>query len=235
MRGIFTANDLPQPVPRYGPVYADRPMLASGETKFSGEPVAVVVADTEDAADTAARLVRIDFEELPAVLSIDAALDADAPLVQDAALRPNDRARAHEHAAAVAVRLGRRRPRSPADLVVENDYAFPMVTHFAIEPHAFLAAPDANGVTVWSPTQHPYVLQRVIAAALELADRESPDRCAGPGRRVRRQGLAESRAADGMARAPPRAASAARADARRNVSGRPPRVGAHSCANRLPQ
>ena len=43
-----------------------------------------------------------------------------------------------------------------------------MVTHFAIEPHAFLAAPDANGVTVWSPTQHPYVLQRVVAAALKL-------------------------------------------------------------------
>ena len=54
-----------------------------------------------------------------------------------------------------------------ADLVIENDYAFPMVTHFAIEPHAFLAAPDANGVTIWSPTQHPYVLQRVVAAALQ--------------------------------------------------------------------
>jgi CO/xanthine dehydrogenase Mo-binding subunit len=41
-----------------------------------------------------------------------------------------------------------------------------MVTHFAIEPHAFLAAPDANGVTIWSPTQHPFVLQCVVAAAL---------------------------------------------------------------------
>jgi CO/xanthine dehydrogenase Mo-binding subunit len=41
-----------------------------------------------------------------------------------------------------------------------------MVTHFAIEPHAFLAAPDANGVTIWSPTQHPYVLQRVVASVL---------------------------------------------------------------------
>src|SRR5262245_26896755 len=61
VRGIFTAQDLPQPVPRFGPVYADRPLLASGETKFSGEPVAVVLAETEDAADTAARFVRIDY------------------------------------------------------------------------------------------------------------------------------------------------------------------------------
>ena len=44
-----------------------------------------------------------------------------------------------------------------------------MVTHFAIEPHAFLAAPDSNGgIVVWTPTQHPYVLQRVVAAALDL-------------------------------------------------------------------
>ena len=41
-----------------------------------------------------------------------------------------------------------------------------MVTHFAIEPHGFLAAPDAEGVTIWSPIQHPYILQRVVASAL---------------------------------------------------------------------
>ncbi len=168
VRGIFTAADLPQPVPRYGPVYADRPMLASGETQFSGEPVVAVVADSSDAAETAARRVRIDFEELPAVLSIDAALDSSAPLVQDAALRPND-ALAHTNTLQQWQfgwgDVDRATPE--ADLIVEHDYAFPMVTHFAIEPHAFLAAPDANGVTVWSPTQHPYVLQRVIAAALQ--------------------------------------------------------------------
>ncbi len=53
-----------------------------------------------------------------------------------------------------------------ADCVVERDYEFPMVTHFAIEPHAYLAAPDGGGVAVWSPMQHPFILQRVVAAAL---------------------------------------------------------------------
>ena len=62
VRGVFTAHDLPQPVPRYGPVFADRPMLAVAETKFSGEPVAAVVAETKDAASRAAKLVRIDIE-----------------------------------------------------------------------------------------------------------------------------------------------------------------------------
>jgi CO/xanthine dehydrogenase Mo-binding subunit len=166
VRGIFTIDDVPKPVTRYGPVYADRPMLASGETKFSGEPVAVIVAETADAADTAARLLRIEYEELPAVLSIDAALDAHAPLVQDPALRAGDPLAQTNTLHQWQFGWGDVDGAS-ADLIVEHDYAFPMVTHFAIEPHAFLAAPDANGVTVWSPTQHPYVLQRVVAAALQ--------------------------------------------------------------------
>lgn len=153
---VYTVRDLPQPIPRYGPARADRPLLAVDETKFSGEPLAVVVADTKDSAVEAASLVRVDVAELPAVLSIEEALDPASPRVQDGVSNTlqewqfgwGDTARAQ------------------ADLVIEHDYAFPMVTHFAIEPHAFLAAPDANGVTVWSPTQHPYVLQRVVASTL---------------------------------------------------------------------
>ncbi len=166
VRGIFTARDLPQPVPRYGPIHADRPMLAVTETKYSGEPVAVVVADTEDAARRAATLVRVDVEELPAVLSVETSLDAEAPLVQEPALRPNDPLARTNTLQQWQFGWGDV-DQAAADIVIANDYTFPMVTHFAIEPHAFLAAADANGVTIWSPTQHPYVLQRVVAAALK--------------------------------------------------------------------
>jgi CO/xanthine dehydrogenase Mo-binding subunit len=165
VRCIMTAADLPQPVPRYGPVREDRPLLAVGETKFFGEPVAAVAAETEDAAAAAAALIRVDHEELPAVLSVDAALDPAAPLVQDPSLRANDPLAQtnilHEW------QFGWGDPGdAQADCIVENDYSFPMVTHFAIEPHGFLAAPDREGVTIWSPIQHPYILQRVVASAL---------------------------------------------------------------------
>ena len=78
VRGIFTAKDLSRPVPRFGPVYADRPLLAVGDTKFSGEPVAAIAADTEAAAGRAVREVRVEHEELPAVLSVEAALGSDS-------------------------------------------------------------------------------------------------------------------------------------------------------------
>ena len=86
----MTAADLPQPMPRFGPQRRDRPVLAVGETKYHGEPVAAVAAETRDAAEEAAGLVRVECEELPAVHTLAAALAADAPLVQDPALRPDD-------------------------------------------------------------------------------------------------------------------------------------------------
>jgi CO/xanthine dehydrogenase Mo-binding subunit len=55
-----------------------------------------------------------------------------------------------------------------ADVVVAHAYTFPMVTHFAIEPHACIAAPDGDGIAVWSTIQHPNWLQKVIAQVLRL-------------------------------------------------------------------
>ena len=54
---VMTAADLPQPVPRFGPTFQDRPVLAVGETKYHGEPVAAVAAETKDAAEAASRVI----------------------------------------------------------------------------------------------------------------------------------------------------------------------------------
>ncbi len=167
VRLVVSAADLPQPVARFGPQFEDRPILAVGETKYHGEPVAAVAAETKDAAEEAARLVRIEYEELPAVFSLEAALDPAAPLVQDPALRPGDPLAGtnvlREH------RVGWEEIEAArADLVVEHTYEFPMVTHFAIEPHAFMAAPDGDGIAVWSSIQHPNWLQKVLAKILGL-------------------------------------------------------------------
>ena len=164
VRCVLTAGDLPHPMPRYGPAYKDRPVLADGETKFFGEPVAAIAAETEDAARAAAAAVTVEYEELPAVITVQQALDPAAPLVQDPAIRV-EKDLSHTNVLH-EWRFGWGDVGVGADCVIENDYTFPMVTHFAIEPHAFLAAPDAEGVTIWSAIQHPYVLQRVVASAL---------------------------------------------------------------------
>jgi CO/xanthine dehydrogenase Mo-binding subunit len=169
VRLVFTAADLPDPMPRFGPQLRDRPVIAIGETKFHGDPVAAVAADTKDAAEAAAALVRVAYDELPAVSTIAGATAEHAPLVQDPTLRPDDPLartnvlREHRYgwgdvAAAEA----------SVDHVVEGTYRFPMVTQFAIEPHTFMAAPDGDGIAVWSAIQHPNWLQRVIASLLQM-------------------------------------------------------------------
>ncbi len=169
VRMVMTAADLPHPIHRFGPQFRDRPVLAEGETHFHGEPIAAVAAETLDAAEEAATLVRVQYDELPAVFTVDGALAPDAPLVQDPALRPDDPLartnvlREHRYGwgdvAAAA---------SEADLVIEGTYTFPMVTQFAIEPHGFAAAPDGDGIAIWSSIQHPNWLQRVIADVVDL-------------------------------------------------------------------
>jgi len=169
VRLVLTAADLPDPMPRFGPQWQDRPVLAIGETHYHGEPVAAIAADTLDAAEEAAGLVHVEFEELPAVFTVARALAPDAPLVQDPSLRPGDPLattnvlREHHYGWGDVDSVA-----ADAEVVVEGTYAFPMVTQFAIEPHAFIAAPDGDGIAIWSSIQHPSWLQRVIAGLLGL-------------------------------------------------------------------
>ena len=164
---IITAQDLPTPVPRFGPVYKDRPVLAVGETKYHGEPVAAVAAESKEAAELAVSLVRVEYETLPAVFSVAGALAPDAPLVQDPRLRAGD------PLGATNILKERRYgwgdvDFAKADLVVENSYSFPMVTHFAIEPHGFMALIEKDGLKIWSPVQRPFLLQRIMAELFDL-------------------------------------------------------------------
>ena len=168
VRLVMTADDLPQPVPRYGPQYQDRPVLAVGETKYHGEPVAAVAADTKDAAEEAARLVEVEYEELPGVYDVAQALAGDAPLVREPELRPEDDPRRESNVLTTRVFEWGDVEAAEADIVIDQTYSFPMITHFAIEPHGFVAAPHEDGIAIWSTIQHPYLLQKLMARLLGL-------------------------------------------------------------------
>ena len=169
VRIILTPEDLPHPMPRFGPQFQDRPVLAVDTVNYHGEPVAAVAAETKEAAEEAATLVRVEYEVLPEVHSIEAALSPDAPLVQDPSLRPGEPF-AHTNVK-TEVNFGWgdiAAAEGAADYVIEREYEFPMVTHFAIEPHAFMAEPDGDELRVWSTIQHPFQLQKTLARLLDM-------------------------------------------------------------------
>jgi CO/xanthine dehydrogenase Mo-binding subunit len=164
---VVSADDLPQPVPRFGVSHQDRPVLATGTVNYHGEPIVAVVAETIDQAQAAARAVRIEYRELPGVYDLDAALAPDARLVQDPSIRPKD-PRCDSNVLETALYTWGELP-AQADLVVENTYSFPMVTHFPIEPGGTVVVPvEGGGLEIYSPVQHPYLLQQTIASIWKL-------------------------------------------------------------------
>ncbi len=85
-----------------------------------------------------------------------------------------------------------------ADLVIDETYSFPMITHFAIEPHAFAAAPVEDGIAIWSTIQHPYLLQKMMAEAAGSAPGQGARVRARSRRWLRRQAEHQARAAGGL-------------------------------------
>ena len=181
------------------------------------------------------RLVRVEYEELPAVFTIAAALDPAAPLVQDPALRPDDPARRHERPPRAPRRLGRRRRGDRPTSSSRTRYTFPMVTHFAIEPHAFMAAPGRR---------RDRRLELDPAPQLAPEDHRQDPR---PAARPRSGSSPRTRAAASAASSTPSTsrsspswpsaagpAGAPRPDPRGDVPGGPPRGGRGPRPDRLP-
>ena len=164
---IVSAADLPDPMPRFGPFVPDQPVIATETVNFYGEPIAAVVAETEDAAAYGASLVEVDYEELPGVYTVEQALAPGAPLVQDPSIRQENEYKNSNIYYEWKYGWGDTE-KAESDLIVEDEFNFPMTVHFAIEPHVFIGAPEEDGVVVYSTVQHPFLVQRELARVLQL-------------------------------------------------------------------
>ena len=78
---VLTANDVPYNA--FGLIEHDQPVICGDVVRFAGDKVAVVVAETEAAAETGAAQVVVQYEDLPAVTDARDALAPDAPLVHE--------------------------------------------------------------------------------------------------------------------------------------------------------
>src|SRR3989344_3491483 len=68
---IFTAKDFQEN--RWGTIFKDQPLLAEKEVNFVGESIALIAAETREAARLARQQIKIYFEDLPAFLTVDEA------------------------------------------------------------------------------------------------------------------------------------------------------------------
>jgi xanthine dehydrogenase large subunit len=140
-----------------GPIVHDEQILASGEVEFVGQAIFAVAADTVDQARKAARLARIDYEELEAVLDIPTAVAKKSFVLPSETITRGDSGNAIK---AASHRLRRRLALGGQD-------------QFYLEGHVAMSVPqEDNGLLVYSSTQHPDEVQHLVAEATGLAAKD---------------------------------------------------------------
>jgi xanthine dehydrogenase large subunit len=148
----ITAADIPGKND-IAPIRSDEPALAAGVVEYEGQPVAAVAATTLDAARAAAKLVDIDYEPLPAVLTIEEAIARESYVSPPQTMIRGE----------VEPALARAPHRISGELRCGGQ------DHFYLEGQIALAIPgEGSDMQVWSSTQHPTEVQHGVAHLLGL-------------------------------------------------------------------
>jgi len=171
--GVFTAADVKARL--FGRKIADMPLLADGKVRFAGERVVLVVAETRGQAEAAAELVTVDYQELPAVVTIDEALAPDAPLVHDAPwsydgalVQPGDGPNWIHHAEHGSLAQAMEALAGAAH-VVDRRYTTQSVHQGYLEPQACVADYESpQRVRVWLTNKMPYRSRQIVGACLDI-------------------------------------------------------------------
>lgn len=142
-------------------VYNGRPVVAIDKVRYVGEPVAAVAAVDAATAEEALSLIQIDYEELPAALGIEAALKKDAPLIHE---EKGSNIGTHENVSRGDVDAGF----AESDEIAEDWFTFPMVYHYAMEPHTVIAQFGDDEIIVWSSAQHPFQVRGDISRVFKV-------------------------------------------------------------------
>jgi 4-hydroxybenzoyl-CoA reductase subunit alpha len=162
VHAVITGKDLPE---FYGiiPWTRDEQALCEEKARYVGDAIAAVAAESEWLAEEALRAIRVDYEPLPAVMDIDAALEHPEWKVNEKAREGNVSKHVFLEFGDVDGGL------AASDAVVDAEYWYEGSTHTPIEPHCAIAHVDATGfLTLWSSTQVAHYLHRDLARVLGL-------------------------------------------------------------------
>ena len=152
VHAVYFAEDVPG-LNDVGPVVHDEPLFATSEVQFLGQSVALVVGESYEACRAGVKAVEVDYQPLPAILTIEAAESAGAWLSEPHVMERGD------------VALGLR----SAALRFSGDVRTGAQDHFYLETQVTLALPEEGGsLRLLSSTQHPSEVQAIVAHVLHL-------------------------------------------------------------------
>jgi CO/xanthine dehydrogenase Mo-binding subunit len=167
VRAVLTGQYFPQLI---GSTIVDRPPIAIDKVRYNGEPVAVVVADSEAEAEKAVQSIKVEYEALPVVNSPREAIRKDAPLVHEklGEYKIIDEAFPEANtniANRTKIRKGDiKKGWSKSEVTVEASFSFPPSDHAAMETRCVRAEILPEGkVIIYSASQAPFVIKKLIS------------------------------------------------------------------------
>jgi len=155
---ILTAKDIPGRN-AFGLKIPHQPVLAGDKVRFTGDPIALVLAESKEAAKEGAEKIKVIYEKLPAYFSPTDSLEEGAEKIHaggnvltELKIKKGDPEKAMQE----------------ADIVVEGEYTTPFGEHAYLEPDGGLAEYLDGLITVWCPNQGAHQFREMIAASLNL-------------------------------------------------------------------
>ncbi|HZQ07332.1 MAG TPA: xanthine dehydrogenase family protein molybdopterin-binding subunit [Anaerolineae bacterium] len=165
VKAVITAADI-KGANRHGLAGPNRPALIpiGDNVRYIGDPVAIVVAETVEQAETAAKAVMVDYKQLPAVFDPEDALKHDAPKLNydrdDNIVSTYNLERGDVEQAL-----------AEADAVIEQTYHVPSQDHVQLEPESGIATIDPEGnLTIIAASQDPFYILQMISQALAVPE-----------------------------------------------------------------
>lgn len=175
---VLTREDL-KGLNYYGAAYKDQSIVAVDEARYAGDPVAAVAAVDEGTAEEALSSIEVQYEELPAVTTIDEALSPQAPLVHHSSSSGGElmghlyQAPPEFRGTNLCYRFSYNKGNvdegfKKAAFIFEDTFTFPRVQHFSMEPHATVAQVEGDRITLWASTQDPFTLREHLSDIFRL-------------------------------------------------------------------
>ena len=171
---VLTQDDVPDR--RYGSfdLVLDRTLFARDVVRFEGEVVAAVAALTPEQAAAAVAAIDVEYEDLPPILDVEAALEPGSDLVHPAVASyghdPNLAPAGNVAGRSTIVKGDATAALARSPIVVRERYVADMAHPVPIEPHSVTADWSGERVTIYSSTQVPFFARGKTAEVLEIAE-----------------------------------------------------------------
>jgi len=167
VKDVIIGEDTPKV--KYGnwrlvPESQDELPLAVDKVRFVGDEVAAVAALDPEIAEKAISLIEVEYEELPALYTVEDSIAEGAPLIHEESKNNVSLVRKINYGDVDGAFAS-------AHYVREDTFRVHAVQHAYMEPCASIAAPDEGGrVTLWTSTQTPYIVQCLLASTLGIPE-----------------------------------------------------------------